>query len=136
MSCNPHEWLDLAQELAVHKTEVGQRSAISRAYYAAHHAVQKTFPEVHGQRREKTESSHVFVIRRVAAYAADIKNVGRKEAGVIAERLNAARYERNAADYHVDEVFPPYAVAQTLRKAVLILDLCKKIKNLQNADAP
>jgi uncharacterized protein (UPF0332 family) len=136
MSCKPHDWLELAKELSTHPTEIAKRSAVSRAYYAAHHAVLKTFPEIAGQPRNKNETSHAFVIRRVTAYAAEKTNVGREEAGKIAGRLDAARRERNTADYHVDAVFPPYAVSETLKKAIVILNLCDQIKRWQEQGPP
>lgn len=135
MSCSPDDLWLLAKQLAsdTNAEEAQKRCAISRGYYAAFHAARGAFPESKGIDRDRNESSHGYLIRRITEYAKNTANVGRREAAVIASRLDAARRERNTADYVLQKALAPSAVVEALRKDELILKLCAEVRRLRQA---
>lgn len=92
------EFLDLAEELARRRGDVGaERSAISRAYYAAFHGA-SAFAVVRGERLTETGDDHLLVW---AWFARPTSDHGLRWIGEASRRLRRAR---RRADYDATPV--------------------------------
>ena len=136
MSCSPRELLALAVELrALEKSEAVERCVVSRAYYAALHAVDQTFEARDQKFRVDGESSHAEIIGRATAYSSRIVP-GRSDAAFIAKQSHRLRRERNHADYHIEKEMRANSHVEAIELATKILDTCDEvIRKLKAADA-
>ncbi len=120
MSIEPAEFLASAEEMASDHREVMSRNAISRAYYAAFHQVQLTFPAVEGN------GSNLPGAKGMHRRFIDQLNQGapgslERKLGVMLETL---RKRRVSADYRLADDIPAADVAQQLDRARIVLGLC------------
>lgn len=136
MSCKPSDLLSLAQNLHKQKyDEAMARTIVSRAYYAALHEVQVTFPSRGVQFRVDGESTHAEVISRAATYGKQAAP-GRGSAAVIAKAITRLRRSRNFADYKIEESFDSVDLEDELKRAEQIFSLCSDVlEKMQKACA-
>ncbi|MDM0116443.1 hypothetical protein QTI66_30310 [Variovorax sp. J22R133] len=130
MSCTPRDVWALAQRPAEESCadEATLRSAMSRAYYAAHLRVRDLFPEHAGDARERHEGSHEYVIRRARDYAQNKASPLRTEASVIAMRLDHCKRECNFTDYTIGQHLKPSSLPEQMKRVAKILELCDLIE--------
>lgn len=88
----PQEFLDLAWELSRREDEAAQRSAVSRAYYAAFHHLRGTITASQHDRGGRGGREH----QRVAEAVTELDPA----AGRLLMQL---RLRRNRADYDIEE---------------------------------
>jgi uncharacterized protein (UPF0332 family) len=96
---NPIDFLSLADRLSADSSQACQRSALSRAYYAAFHAA-KELIESCGLRFPSTNEAHAKLPMCLA-------QSGDHELKVVEVKLRSLRQHRNGADYELDN--PRYA---------------------------
>lgn len=130
MPISPNDVMRVATTLqAAANDEASQRSALSRAYYAALLEAETTFdvPE-----RQQGESSHEVIIRAAVNYG---KSSGRgcAYASIIGKWLPALRRSRNQADYRMKECVSDEDVERVVERAKKILEHCSDIKRLKSA---
>lgn len=104
---NPVDFLTLAKELSAGRREVGQRSAVSRAYYAAFHAALAMASQC-GIRFGKSSSAHDKV-------AICLQHAASDELPIAGSHLIALRSARNEADYDLKSQSFTYAKFAELR---------------------
>lgn len=134
MPCSPRDLLVLAKELhAKNINETVARASLSRAYYAALHEVQNTFPQRSSEYRVDGESTHAEVIARAATYGKQVVP-GRGSAAAIAKAMTRLRRARNFADYRLERDFSVVHLDDEVLRAEEIFALCadvlSKIKTL------
>lgn len=93
---NPVDFCDLASELAKSDSPAKLRTAISRAYYAAHHVGANLLRNL-GFTLERTGKAHTQVQHRLLGCGVANKDV--RKAGV---KLGGLQSERTKADYHLN----------------------------------
>jgi hypothetical protein len=131
MSASPHDLLQLSTRLLTADCdEVTRRCVVSRAYYAALHAVQCTFEERLQESSGDHESTHARVIGRAVAYA-NQQRPGRMYAAEIAKIMPRLRRTRNIADYHLDVSFESPLCSDVTAKAQRVLALCGDVERLR-----
>jgi uncharacterized protein (UPF0332 family) len=117
---NPLDFLALADQLAADHSEASQRSAVSRAYYAAFNAA-KALIESCGLRFPSTNEAHAKLPMCMA-------HSGDAELKVAEGKLHSLRQQRNGADYELDD--PKFGkvalVALQLRIARQIADAIRE----------
>lgn len=110
--------------------EAQQRSAISRAYYAALHSVAITFPKRDGDYRKEGESSHVEIIGRSERFAAN-PGPGRSDAVFVAKLMPRLKRTRNEADYRLDMNFEKRQVFEAIEMARTVMQRCESVLDCQ-----
>lgn len=126
MSCEAADIFGVAQVLSTIEpsTEAIQRSVISRAYYAALHAVDARLP---AGDRLCSETSHTEIIGRLKRVSNATPPVpGRQKAKQIEKLIATLRRDRTKADYKLGENFKPN-IDETLDSAECIMRLCTEI---------
>lgn len=126
MPCTPLDLLELASSL--HDSQIGEaheRCAISRAYYAALHKVEATFP-VRAAFKPDHESSHAEIIGRATAYGNSLQP-GRTDANELAYIISRLRRARNQADYKLQQVTSHDEAANVITRAKRVLQLCDNV---------
>lgn len=131
MPIQPSDLLQLAADLSASgaPSECLKRCVVSRAYYAALHAVDDTF-EARGP-RINGESSHAEIISRAQVYSKGA-NPGRSDARSIANELPRLRRFRNHADYHLDTDFDEKAYTDVVARARRVITLCSDVQRLRD----
>jgi hypothetical protein len=119
---NPREFHRLATELVVDVTPAKIRTAISRAYYAAHNVGVEVLTEM-GFRIERGPGGHAGVWER-------LNNCDDKEAIMAGSQLGDLQSKRNKADYRLDnkdiEVQKTaQALVEQSRRIIQTLDGCR-----------
>lgn len=110
---NPHDFLDVADDLLSGEREAWWRSAVSRAYYAAFHVACQLLRGC-GFTVPQTEKAHAYAWRRLA-------NCGHAEIQAAGTELNDLRGMRNWADYELDRPLThPNAANQVLSASAVI----------------
>lgn len=128
MPCSSYDLLALAKKIKSFNLddEAANRCITSRAYYAALHAVEKTFDERAAEFRVDGESSHREIIGRATAYGAQLLP-GRTNAAQIAKIVTRLRRERNKADYDIDEPYLVQSSDDVLVRSEQVLILCEEV---------
>jgi uncharacterized protein (UPF0332 family) len=94
---NPHDFLEVANELVTGIREADWRSAVGRAYYAAFHVARNLF-QLCGFYVPRGEQAHAYLwLRLTNSGHPDVQNAGFD--------LNHLRKMRNRADYDLDQLF-------------------------------
>ena len=122
-----HDWLRLARELARHTDEAAQRSAISRAYYAAYHrclAWEKQLPSL-GQ-DAGLHGVHARLISRLHHPHGACSRHQAKRSRNLARLLQEQRQRRTTADYEWDDPISPTAVDKQLMASDRVLRDCDR----------
>ena len=119
---DPREFHKLATELVAGTTPARIRTAISRAYYAAHNVGVEVLTGM-GCRIERGPASHAGVWER-------LNNCGDKEVIKAGSQLGDLQSKRNKADYRLDNKdIEVQKTAQVLveqsRRIIQILDGCR-----------
>lgn len=120
----PREFLDVAEYLLRNcPVPAGCRSAVSRAYYAAHHVCWE-FVEAAGVTVRTGPDAHADVWLHLAA-------IGDPDLEAAGSRLAALRAERNVADYKLgDPQFEKAATAETVlarvRTVIEAVETCRR----------
>jgi len=128
MPVSPPDFLKLATRLNTSECdEITRRCVVSRAYYAALHAVDHTFGAREQELSNDGESSHARIIGRARAYANTL-NPGRTSAAHIAKLMPKLRRVRNKADYELADEMPQEICTEVSARAQRVLDLCSEIK--------
>jgi hypothetical protein len=126
MSVQPVDLLELSKQLMTLESgqnECVRRCVVSRAYYAALHAVDLTFPQAAGGARIDGESSHAQIIGRAVARGNQVA-AGRTSARMIANMMPRLRRFRNAADYRISENIDNREYLDVVARAQKVLELC------------
>ena len=136
MSIQATDILAVAQTLIEDKTEAAQRSAISRAYYAAFHATKAVVPTkfINPDSKHKP-SSHEGLIDAVRTYSRSPeakKSVTIKCSQEIAESLSRLKRYRTFADYNLGEEMINFPADRSLIDATKIINLCDLINKRAN----
>jgi len=118
---NPREFLKLASELVVGGNPARVRSAISRAYYAAHHVGFDMLTQM-GFRIDKGPGRHQDVCMR-------LNNSNDTEVTKAGSQLVDLQSRRNQADYRLDNTDvedqkTAQALVEQARRIIQILDGC------------
>lgn len=118
---NPREFLKLASDLVAAGDPAKIRSAISRAYYAAHHVGADMLTQM-GFRIERGPGRHDDVCRR-------LNNSGDAEVKKAGSQLGDLQSKRNKADYRLNnKEIESQKTAQVdvelARRIIQILDTC------------
>lgn len=131
MSVRPIDLIRLSQQLST-STELGdeclRRCVVSRAYYAALHAVDTTFTKRDPSARVNGESSHAEIIGRAVARGNQVAP-GRGNARTIANMVSRLRRFRNAADYRIEDAFDEREYSDVVVRAQKVLDLCAEFNS-------
>lgn len=136
MPVSPPDFLRLSTQLYVANCdEITRRCVVSRAYYAALHAVRETFEKREQEAGEDGESTHARVIGRAVAYASSLQP-GRTSAAQIAKLMPRLRRTRNRADYDLEEHFEARECDDVTVRAAKVLELCADVVRLREASAP
>lgn len=133
MSIVPADLMMTAETLADSDREADQRSAISRAYYAAFHASSLVLPEQTGE-LAPSGSSHEAVISEMGTYGRSLAP-GRTEAAQISRALPVLKRLRVCADYRIDQDTTAKDVTLALSRAEMILALAAEMQRKQQAPA-
>src|SRR5438477_566339 len=99
---NGRDFLPVARSLFAAGGEAEQRSAVSRAYYAAFHVVRGLLKGL-GLVVPRADRAHEYLYRR-------LNNCGLGSAADAGRMLHALRSLRNKADYDVDSPLPSTAI--------------------------
>lgn len=136
MSCNHTEILELAKQLAGQEkcSEVHNRCAISRGYYACLHLFEQTFQPHPGEMRQDGESSHAVILRRARDYARGA-NPGRLVAAELAKTMSRLKTDRNDADYKLDIDIPKKSVFEAMERAESIVKGCADVEQRRRSQA-
>jgi uncharacterized protein (UPF0332 family) len=116
---DPHEFLDLAGELAAGVREGDWRSAASRAYYAAFHVARCLFVQI-GFRVPHSDRAHSFLYLR-------LNNCGQTAIVTAAQRLRNLRDLRNEGDYDFDTPFAERLGINAVNEAVDVVDILEAV---------
>lgn len=125
----PDDLLDIAYKIqAANNDEVGTRSTINRAYYAAHHAADSVLkhlllPEAIKNARGSHERLYNRLMECESFRTKDwmaVRNIGRTTAMLL-------KPYRVHADYHLDKPIDPKTATETLAKVSIILAQQKSI---------
>lgn len=129
-SSHPHDWLRFAEQLldAPHE-DAGWRTAASRAYYAALHTVDATFPDVPAPAGVRAEGSHERIIRKALAHGRS-GGPGKDEAIAVAHTLGRMKSDRTRADYNLRVVLTKEDANHMIRRANMIFQSCSGVKKL------
>lgn len=110
-------------------TEVIFRSVASKAYYAALHAVDKTFLEpgekVNGR---DDEGTHDKVAGKALSYSKRAKAKDAEAAAEVAQLLPQCKKARVIADYKLDRPFKKEDAAKVITKSEQICRLCAALR--------
>jgi hypothetical protein len=109
---NPQEFLDLADELALGVREGDWRTSVSRAYYAAFHAVRLLFTKA-GFVVPQGEQAHAYLWRRLS-------NSGHPDTIQAGRDLSDLRRVRNWAEYDLARPFPQTTAIGRVAAAIII----------------
>ncbi len=134
MSVQPIDLLQLSKQLMTlnsGKDESVKRCVVSRAYYAALHAVDLTFPKKIP--RMNGESSHAEIIGRAVARGNQIA-AGRMSAKTIANMMAKLRRFRNFADYNISEEIDDGDYIDIVARAEKVLKLCDEFSAVNTCD--
>lgn len=118
------EFLDVAEYLLRNcPVPAGCRSAVSRAYYAAHH-ICKEFVESAGVLILSSHDAHADLWQHLAA-------IGDPELEAVGSRLASLRGERNTADYKLgNPQFEKAGTVQTVlarvREVITVVEGCRQ----------
>lgn len=137
MPVQPFDLLQLSKQLMTlnaGQDECVKRCVVSRAYYAALHAVDLTFAKAEISARVDGESSHAEIIGRAVARGNQVA-VGRTSARTIANMMPRLRRFRNAADYRISENIDEREYLDVVARAQKVLDLCNDFSAANNAQA-
>ncbi len=131
MSCCPRDILDAAQQLTrlEDPAEAITRAVISRAYYAALHAVADIYP---GDDLAHHSSSHEAIIGRAQAHGNGLEP-GRSEAKQVARDLRLFKAMRKVADYRLNEAVFPGQQLESIHLAESIFRRCEIIEDRRSA---
>ncbi|MGX5661571.1 hypothetical protein [Diaphorobacter nitroreducens] len=134
MSCSHTDLLELAKRLAENeeRSEVQNRCAISRGYYACLHLFELTFQPGPDEMRMDGESSHAVIIRRARDYARG-PNPGRLVAAELAKTMARLKSDRNDADYKLHKNISRVSVSEAMARVESIMDGCAVVENRRNA---
>lgn len=127
MSTEPVEILAIAKMLLANSNEIKKadgdscepscRSAASRAYYAALHAVSHAIPDdLAPPNPTHSTTSHKDILDAVTLWSKAPRN-GRTEAGLISKALVRLRKLRKAADYQLDDEFTELQANEAIQVA-------------------
>lgn len=134
MAIEPTDILRLSKQLHSlnqDAEESWKRCIVSRAYYAALHAVERTFDQ---GARIAGESSHAEVIGRAVAYGNQVVP-GRGYARTIAQMLPKLRRLRNRADYHLNDSIDESEYSDVIVRAEKVLSLCENVETARCSSA-
>lgn len=116
---NPRDFLDVADELAAGMREAEWRSAVSRAYYSAHHVARRLL-RLAGFRVPRGDQAHGYLWLRLA-------NAGHPDVQEAGNDLNGLRRLRNYADYDLDRPFLQATALDYVAVALGIIDLLEAV---------
>jgi uncharacterized protein (UPF0332 family) len=127
MTFNWTDYLQLAQQLMGQDTlvsiEAKQRTAISRAYYAAYNEA-RTLARQHGFRESQFDNHRSLIEHFLSEPLREWRSIG--------ENLRRLRQQRNDADYKLRFDKLDFHARTTV---ALAKDLLEQIRTLQNRDA-
>jgi hypothetical protein len=112
---NPHDILDLADELSTGIREVDWRTAVSRAYFAAFH-VARLFMGRLGFAVPRGDQAHAYLWLRLS-------NCGHPDVEGAGRDLNELRRLRNWADYDLDQPFAHMIAIDQVQTAMDIIQV-------------
>ena len=138
MGSSPDDFITVAKDLAKNNSEIYQRCAASRAYYAIYHmclnlAEEHAFPEPRycikiddsGKEQTYSPSTHENLILRFEEYNGEKLNVIRTQG--ISYILRQVRTIRSEADYELGDEFGDTKASQVLTSYISLKD---KIRDL------
>lgn len=111
----PRGFLDLAQELAQRDSEPCQRTAISRAYYAAFHQARQLLAEW-GFFIRQSDRAHTAITRRLSQSGSVTLNL-------ISQSLIEFKQIRNKADYDLDRTLDAEIVKREMERVITLFHL-------------
>ncbi|MBK7687131.1 MAG: HEPN domain-containing protein [Rhodocyclaceae bacterium] len=117
---------DAAVDMAANPQDGYQRSAISRAYYAALHAASEVTPKQFFDANAPAGSTHENLIRAVATFGRS-STPGLTEAKQIARALPMLKEMRVRADYRLNTGFELQDTNHALKSAERVLKLASEI---------
>ena len=109
------EFLTLAQQLSVARTEASWRSAVSRAYYAVFHVAKRLLEDL-GFAVPRADRAHAYLWLRPA-------NCGDAQVEQAGSELNELRRDRNWADYDIRRPMRQIVIQQQLPIATRIIQV-------------
>ena len=118
----PHDFLDLAEALALGDGEAEWRSAASRAYYAAFH-VARLLLENAGFTVPVAEQAHAYLWLRLS-------NCGHPDVQMAGEDLKKMRGVRNEADYDLQRRFSRERASAQVSLASAVIQLLDSVTTL------
>ena len=121
MTISPAEWLDYAKNSVGVASEAARRSAASRAYYGAYHAV-RPIAEPLALKRNVSLGSHEGLIKALTEVRTN--DVGNQRANAyrsLGHLLSQARVSRISADYKVNAAFTEKQVATAIEEAEAVI---------------
>lgn len=126
MSTTPSEILDTAKRLSnfQNMTEADVRAVVSRAYYAALHCVDITFP---GSDTSHQSNSHEAIIQRAADHGRSL-NPGRTSASQVAREMFRFKVMRKKADYKINIDMDQDKAGIAITLCTSIIELCSTIQ--------
>ncbi len=112
----PHEFLTLADTLAAMADEASQRSAVSRAYYAAYHRCNIWHDQLPapGSNAGIAGGVHQTLINRLKNPAPELPAADKLRSKSLGMRLEVVKKARKKADYELQSVLGPAEVATTI----------------------
>ena len=120
MPTTPHKLMELAAELRAGGTEAHYRAAISRAYYAAYHAVEPYVPEMPEHIEKGSYGVHAKRIQTLKQRRGS-DNVSRWLRN-IGQYLHVCHGFRKKADYFLGDVINEYHVRRAFTEAQSVID--------------
>lgn len=120
-----HDWLRLARELGQRPDETAQRSAISRAYYAAYHcclAWERLLPAPGAD--AGSQGVHSALIARLEHPHRGCSRVEAARSKALGKLLRAQRTRRATADYKWDRPISADLVDRQLEAATRVMREC------------
>lgn len=126
MAIDCKDLLAYARQLGRQDSELGCRSAISRAYYAAFHRCrlwEQTLPEL-GRNEGPAGGSHQELINRLKHPAERCGELLKERSRQNGVQLEVQRRRRVQADYHLEEAVASSAMHDQLSQAQEVLARC------------
>jgi uncharacterized protein (UPF0332 family) len=121
---NPHEFLDLAGELATGMSEAEWRSAVSRAYYSAFHTARLLLKRL-GFEVPTADRAHAYLWLRLA-------NSGHTIVQRAGNELRDLRRKRNDADYDLERPIDELLAGENVSLAT---DVVRVLEQLPSSPA-
>lgn len=134
MAVKAEELLRFANSLASNDDELSNRTSVSRAYYAAYHAilpVAAALPATSKELEDATYVGHSEAIKRLVEWRTSIPGLSRMKgnAAIAARQLRACKSLRELADYHLHCELDSHRTRDHLNRARSILQFGVRAKH-------